>query len=172
MSDKQLRFQVGDQLASLTDFSYWTNIYHFGKFERSFPMFQEVKSANEKYFTTRDGINLENSFDLSDHDKQRHIYRQEDGRSVDLYSQIHNWTRNKENIILFFERNFKKEFERCDEEDTQEILRLENEISQKKRQIEKIKAGKRALSYSREHIERDFLNDRITFIRSVIEKNR
>ena len=169
MSDKKEKFNVGDVVINLSDVSFWNNVYHFEKFINTFAKKEVVKQVAYRRFTTSDEVDLSKYEDREDWRKQYSIYDLISGKSEGGFKVMHNWTTNKKNIVAYLENLFKEELEKCQREDDELIARLEGEIRQRQAKIEQIKAGKRSIPFKSDVVERDFVNEQIGKIRSIME---
>jgi hypothetical protein len=154
-----LKFNVGDVVINFESLALWDNPYHFKKTLDYFKK-DVVVAADDRVFTTFSGIRLEKFSGFSDWDVKTKVCSQNDGRAWDGSRVYVNWTTNEQSIRAYLNNMFKPTFDKCDKADEDEIAKLEAEIAFRQKQLEVIKAGKRPISYNREIIERDFINER------------
>lgn len=152
-----MNFQVGDVVVDLSALQFWNNVYHHDKTVKVMRK-QTIASANEKYFTCDPKIDLAKVNGFMDYTDQARVFHQKNGLPYDGHSQMVNLTRNRANLMAHLEKEFQKGFQKCDEEDTKEIAALESSIRALQAKIDKVKAGKRPLSFKQDTVERDFLH--------------
>lgn len=162
------KFNVGDVVINFEDLQFWNNVYHFNKTIRTFKK-EIVVSATDRFFTTKSDIDLSKFNGFSDWREQSNVCTQEDGRAWDGGLVYVNLTTNEKNLRAHLQSLFDGALTKCDNDDAVEITKLEAEIAQKQKQVENIKAGKRGISFKREIIERDFINERIQEILNVLD---
>jgi hypothetical protein len=78
-------------------------------------------------------------------------------------------TTNEAGVRAYLQKKFDEALAKCDKDDADEIAKLEAEIRHRQAQIEKIKAGKRGVSYKQDLVERDFINERIAALKAVLD---
>lgn len=147
-------FNVGDIVIDFQDMSLWNNPYHHKKTLNTFRQ-MIVVAANDKYFTTVPGIDLDKFSGLSDYREKMSVCEQRNGRGFDGSQAFVNLTTRRRDVEAHLKKLFDAELAQRDKEDADEIAKLEAEIAAKYRQIEVVKAGKRKLSYDSNFVARE-----------------
>jgi hypothetical protein len=165
------KFNVGDVVINFESIDLWDNTYHFKQTLNYFKK-EVVVAADDYAFTTTPGIDVTKRFSM-DWQQESKLYNQRDGRQWSDISNgtrfYGNWTTNEAGIRAYLQKKFDAALAKCDNDDAAEIAKLEAEIRQRQAQIEKIKAGKRCLSYKQDLVERDFINERIAVLKAVLD---
>ncbi len=154
-----MNYNVGDVVVDFQSLSLWDNVFHFQKTLNTLTK-RTVVAANEKFFTMTPGIDLEKFSGLCDSDLKRKVFLQKNGTPWDGTAQLVNLTNNTVNVMAYLDAMFETRLAKCATEDEAEIKKLEAEIAHKQAQIERIRAGKRPISYKHDVIERDFVLER------------
>jgi hypothetical protein len=166
----QRKFNVGDVVINFESIELWDNVYHF---EKTLSYFKKevVVAADDYCFTTKAGIDISKRMDM-DWDKQRHLYDQRDGRQWgDLGNSTRfygNFTTNEANIRAYLQKKFDAALAKCQENDDDEVAKLEADIRRLQAKLDAVKAGKRPISFKSDTIERDFINNRIDALNKIL----
>lgn len=152
-------FNVGDVVFNIKDTQFWDNVYHADKYAKQLKKFVVV-DANDRLFTISETVDLSKISGSSSYRHQSATFYQNDGREFDLGSkEMVNLTTNFARIMQYLETKlFKPAFDKCDQDDAYEMLKLETEIALRQQRIEAIKSGERPVSFQQDIIQRDFLN--------------
>jgi hypothetical protein len=165
------KFNVGDVVINFESIDLWDNTYHFKQTLNYFKK-EVVVGADDYAFTTYPELDVAKRMWL-DWDKERHLYRQSDGRQWSdngIGTRFYgNLTTNEAGVRAYLQKKFDEALAKCDKDDADEIAKLEAEIRHRQAQIEKIKAGKRGVSYKQDLVERDFINERIAALKAVLD---
>jgi hypothetical protein len=165
------KFNVGDVVINFESIDLWDNTYHFQKTLNYFKK-EVVVAADDYTFTTTPGIDVTKRLSM-DWQQESKLYSQRDGRQwgdngigTRFYG---NLTTNEAGVRAYLQKKFDEALAKCDKDDADEIAKLEAEIRHRQAQIEKIKAGKRGVSYKQDLVERDFINERIAALKAVLD---
>lgn len=164
------KFNVGDVVINFESIDLWDNVYHFDKTLQYFKK-EVVVAADDYCFTTAPGLDISKRLDM-DHYEQRKLYSQRDGRQWgDLGAGTRfyaNFTTNEAGIRQYLQKKFDEALTKCIKEDADELAKLEAEMHRIQAKIDRIKAGKRPISFKADIVERDFINDRIAALNAVM----
>lgn len=164
------KFNVGDVVINFESIELWDNVYHF---EKTLAYFKKevVTNADDYAFTTKPGLDVTKRLGM-DHDDQRYLYSQTSGRQwgdLGVGTRFYgNLTTNEAGIRKYLQQKFDEALAKCDKADAEEIADLEATIRNAQAKIDAIKAGKRPLSYKRDTVERDFINERIAALNAIL----
>jgi len=161
-------FNVGDVVIDFQDMSLWNNPYHHKKTLNTFRKLVVV-AANDKYFTTVPGIDLDKFSGLSDYREKMVVCEQRNGRGFDGSQAFVNLTTRRRDIEAHLQKLFAEETARLDKEDAAAIAQLEAEIAFKKQQIEIVRAGKRKISYDTKFVARELSQECMDDLLKVIQ---